>query len=255
MLSLPELKRRAAKEGVPQGILEKDYVLSVVLNAIAESDLSQHLVFKGGTAIKKVYFSEARFSEDLDFTVVDSDKDSILEGLDIALNGRTIDGVKFEKPEEERTSAGLKVSVMYTGPLAYTHRVLLDFSLRENLVGEPVRKPLIDPYGPGGHEPLVISLEELFAEKIHALGSRSAPRDLYDVWFLAGKGVKPDQNVVGKKFAYYGETLNKQKIAVAIQQMKNDWQRDLGPLLKALPEFSSVAEEVMKLIEKIPATR
>jgi uncharacterized protein len=70
VLSLTELKRTALKAGVPQGTIEKDYVLSVVLREIAESELSKSLVFKGGTAIKKVYFTEARFSEDLDFTVL-----------------------------------------------------------------------------------------------------------------------------------------------------------------------------------------
>ena len=51
MLNLNELKRTAAKEGVPQGTIEKDYVLSVALKAVAESELSKFLVFKGGTVI------------------------------------------------------------------------------------------------------------------------------------------------------------------------------------------------------------
>src|SRR5258708_3920382 len=51
--------------------VEKDYVLSWVLYGISQhSKLSQWL-FKGGTCLKKCYFETYRFSEDLDFTVLD----------------------------------------------------------------------------------------------------------------------------------------------------------------------------------------
>jgi len=36
--------------------------------------LCENLVFRGGTALKKIYFPEFRFSEDLDF-VVDNEKE------------------------------------------------------------------------------------------------------------------------------------------------------------------------------------
>ena len=68
MIKPRELKRAAVKEGIPQAVVEKDIALSAALKAISESDLTEHLVFKGGTAIKKVHIKEARFSEDLDFS-------------------------------------------------------------------------------------------------------------------------------------------------------------------------------------------
>ncbi|GAI46757.1 unnamed protein product, partial [marine sediment metagenome] len=50
-------------------IIEKDYILSWVLAGIAANKkLQNKLVFKGGTALKKCYFGNYRFSEDLDFT-------------------------------------------------------------------------------------------------------------------------------------------------------------------------------------------
>jgi predicted nucleotidyltransferase component of viral defense system len=50
-------------------IIEKDYILSWVLAGIAANKkLQNELVFKGGTALKKCYFGNYRFSEDLDFT-------------------------------------------------------------------------------------------------------------------------------------------------------------------------------------------
>jgi len=54
---------------VQQYIVEKDYALSYLLAAITATDeLGENLVLKGGTALKKLYFADYRFSEDLDYS-------------------------------------------------------------------------------------------------------------------------------------------------------------------------------------------
>ena len=69
MLSRAELQRLANRERVALGILEKDYVLTEVLKALSQVPaLKDLLIFKGGTALRKVYFPHWRYSEDLDFT-------------------------------------------------------------------------------------------------------------------------------------------------------------------------------------------
>ena len=50
---------------------EKDYFLAVVSKIIYDSELSQKIVFKGGTAIHHCYLPQSRFSEDLDFSSLD----------------------------------------------------------------------------------------------------------------------------------------------------------------------------------------
>ena len=55
--------------GVPWEILERDYLLSRVLAGVDQvASLRNTLVFKGGTALRKCYFGDYRFSEDLDFS-------------------------------------------------------------------------------------------------------------------------------------------------------------------------------------------
>ena len=57
--------------GIPWEILERDYLLSWLLAGIAQVEaLRDTLVFKGGTALKKCYFGDYRFSEDLDFSTI-----------------------------------------------------------------------------------------------------------------------------------------------------------------------------------------
>jgi len=250
MLNLNELKRRAAKEGVPQGIIEKDLSLTVALRLIADSNLSPHLIFKGGTAIKKAYFPDARFSEDLDFTVKGLNKNELLKRLSLILEGIESEGVKFERVEREQTKEGLKATVKYLGPLGHAQRIRFDFNFRENLVQNPEMRPMLDSYELGENKEIgVLTLGEIFAEKIHALSSRNAPRDLYDVWFLFDRGVKLDAGIVKRKFAYYKEKFDKVKTLHGALSMKDSWKQDLRPFVKDLPEFDIVYQKVSEKIE------
>src|SRR5215467_13217578 len=68
------LANRLAKAGghrIPESVLERDYCLAWLLAELARSDLHQGLAFKGGTALKRCYFGDYRFSEDLDFTLLE----------------------------------------------------------------------------------------------------------------------------------------------------------------------------------------
>jgi predicted nucleotidyltransferase component of viral defense system len=50
-------------------VFEIDYLISFMLSGMMLVDtLRTHLVFKGGTALRKCYFGDYRFSEDLDFS-------------------------------------------------------------------------------------------------------------------------------------------------------------------------------------------
>ena len=55
----------------PLQIAEKDYFLSLAIQRVSTSPLSDKLVFKGGTALHHCYLPQRRFTEDLDFTSID----------------------------------------------------------------------------------------------------------------------------------------------------------------------------------------
>lgn len=67
MIGRPELSRLAAANGVGERAQENDYVLAWILAARAAIG-PRSLVFKGGTALRRCYFADYRYSEDLDFT-------------------------------------------------------------------------------------------------------------------------------------------------------------------------------------------
>lgn len=67
MITPDDLRRIAGRERIGLGIIERDHAITVALMVLSKTSLSDALIFKGGTAIKKMLYSKARFSEDLDF--------------------------------------------------------------------------------------------------------------------------------------------------------------------------------------------
>ncbi|MHB1254369.1 MAG: nucleotidyl transferase AbiEii/AbiGii toxin family protein, partial [Candidatus Humimicrobiaceae bacterium] len=57
----------ADKQGFRPAIIEKDYHLTRILNAVNQY-LSCDIIFKGGTLLNKAYLNYHRLSEDLDFS-------------------------------------------------------------------------------------------------------------------------------------------------------------------------------------------
>lgn len=62
------LEAAASTLGRPADLLEKDIWVVWVLYALFDSPIGEHLVFKGGTSLSKVYRAIDRFSEDVDLT-------------------------------------------------------------------------------------------------------------------------------------------------------------------------------------------
>ena len=74
MIKPGEIQQKANAVGVRDQQIEKDYMLSWILFGISKhANLSNAIVFKGGTVLKKVYFEAYRFSEDLDFTLLNNE--------------------------------------------------------------------------------------------------------------------------------------------------------------------------------------
>ena len=55
--------------GMADVLIEKDYWVTYVLRALADSPYREQVVFKGGTALSKAYGLLERFSEDVDLAI------------------------------------------------------------------------------------------------------------------------------------------------------------------------------------------
>ena len=78
------LNKLREKTNVELSVYERDYLISFLLLALSQvPSLADNLVFKGGTALRKCYFADYRFSEDLDFSAIEP---FVVDELDAALN-------------------------------------------------------------------------------------------------------------------------------------------------------------------------
>lgn len=154
MIKPGEIQQKARAVGVRDQQIEKDYILSWILFGIAKHEqLSNVFVFKGGTVLKKVYFEDYRFSEDLDFTLLNSEITNELifdwfkEVFEFIKEEANIPLEIIENNEHE--DGGINIYILYIGPLGgygNNKKVKVDISRREQLVFEPVRKDVFVDY-------------------------------------------------------------------------------------------------------------
>jgi predicted nucleotidyltransferase component of viral defense system len=183
-------------KSIPVKTLEKDYILTWILVALADQDMENIFVFKGGTALKKFYIKNYRFSEDLDFTLLNPITiNGLKQKLDSAFK-KILDlaNISLAINRSESHSNSYTIIVNFAGPLGASMsrgEIKIDFTINELLLFPITRKMFFHLYEeyndiPRDVEVLVYSIEEVIIEKLVSLidPSRNEPRDLYDVWYL-----------------------------------------------------------------------
>jgi predicted nucleotidyltransferase component of viral defense system len=214
--------------------IEKDYFQDVLLYHLYKK--SNNFIFKGGTCLYKLY-NLPRFSEDLDF--------SILTQKNIK---ETIESVARElkaKIESKKTKTSFLFKLRFSGILTQFNIVRIDVSLFNIVFGFEV-KNYVSPYVDIPPFSLrVLKLEEMLAEKIHALIKRNNARDLYDLFFLL-RFVVPNEELIQKKLEIFKMKFDKEIVKRKIEEIKPKWEAELKPFLLTEVTDFEVAEEFVK---------
>ncbi len=249
-----ELRRIAGRENIPVGILEKDYVLSVILIHLKDLGILDYLVFKGGTAIKKIYYSKTRFSEDLDFNYYEIGREEIFQQIKDNLNHSIKEsGIEFTGTKDLNCSdTGLTFRIGYIGLLQHKNSIKLDFSGREKLLEPMYEGEILHDYknlkNRGKVKIPSMSIKGILAEKCRALMMRAESKDLFDIWFLIKQGIDFDLDLVKRKHEGYWEKWDKEEYQNRLKTLKNTWKRDLESFLDRVPEFEEVKEELNEIL-------
>ena len=142
MIKPREIQQKAREIGVRDQQIEKDYVLSWILKGISQHEqLSKAIVFKGGTVLKKIYFEDYRYSEDLDFTLLapDTTNEQIFQWFrEIFEYIREEANIPLEIIDNnEHEDGGINFYISFIGPLGgqgNNKRTKVDISRCEQLV-------------------------------------------------------------------------------------------------------------------------
>ncbi|MBI4311651.1 MAG: nucleotidyl transferase AbiEii/AbiGii toxin family protein [Chloroflexi bacterium] len=266
MIPRVALNERVREWGLREDVVEKDYVIGWVLWGIgADPRLSASWAFKGGTCLKKCYLETYRFSEDLDFTVLPDGPirpDEVVPLLQGVLK-RVYDQAGIDFAVREPTvrlrpnEASAEGRIYYRGPrnTPQPASLKLDLSVAEKVVRPTVLRPISHEYPDQLPSPASVQcygFEELFAEKLRAMGERSRPRDLYDIVnlfrrraFLPHAGLI--RSVYVEKCRSKGVpvfTLAALEASPYRAELETEWANMLGHQLPALPPFEQFWQEL-----------
>lgn len=266
MIPPAEISKLAHRLGLGDKTIEKDYVLTWVLHAIAESSFRRLLAFKGGTAIKKMYVPDYRYSEDLDFTILEpwrtnADLRTAVEGLFPWLAREANLTVAIGKVEEHPSSGNPTIYLNYVGPLqaALTSRSLkIDFSRDEELAFPAEERQIHSGYSDCQARQatlLVYSMKEIVIEKMRSLLTRTEPRDLYDVHYILTNRMVDVEDVsfhAPPKFKAKGLAIGDlrtilERRRATFQQL---WARRLNGQMPEIPNLDDVIRETNRFLQR-----
>jgi predicted nucleotidyltransferase component of viral defense system len=274
------LRAKAKKFNVRLEIVEKDYALSYLLAAIADTPgLGDRIALKGGTALKKLYFAEYRFSEDLDYSTLAlgplSDVAAKMDTVTQKMRNRLFERGPFEVQNEALTlklphpgeQAGYLVRVQFPGQRQALCRLKVEITVDEPILLPVEQMPVLH----GFDELLQVeirsyALAEIVAEKLRALlqsqarlnergwGASRVCRDYYDLWSVLRSRERFDGQMpalVAEKCQVRGVSFERPHDFVADELLKvarQEWQQQLMPFVPTAPPVEQILSEVQSFI-------
>jgi predicted nucleotidyltransferase component of viral defense system len=254
----------ASGRRIPEAVIERDYCLAWFLTGLAGHSLREALAFKGGTALRRCWFTDYRFSEDLDFTLMTPlPFTAIRAGLDeIFASVETSCGLRMAFDHEDRHGHQNSHTfyLSYQGPLPSAGDVKVDITINEVLSFPLVERPILRTYEsfadlPDGQTIRVYALEEIIVEKLVALTdrARTEPRDLYDLEHLLDNtriDLADLQLALKTKLAFRNRSLAgiEATLAAKEQRLAKLWSTRLSHQMSSLPPFESIFRQIQRAL-------
>lgn len=267
MIPLAEINYFSQSLKVPAETIEKDYVISWILFCLSKSMLKNDFIFYGGTAIKRIYFEEHRFSEDIDLLSAKKfGLDSILEELNCLNYARDEANISLSI-NKDNVIVGKDRIQMYVNYLGYDEivgapkEIRLDFAMNMDLYGKIIDKAVIETYSDLkkiNANLSVMALNTILANKLGLLldRTRNEPRDLFDIWFLLQRLDKFDYDFTQVCEAFkskYGFRLSVKIISPNLRSaaMKRNWSIRLSKQMPELPDIDVVINDIEEKLNEL----
>jgi predicted nucleotidyltransferase component of viral defense system len=276
MIDVAEVKRMAGLLGLNPIVIEHDYVLGCYLHYLGEERfIRNRWMFKGGTALRKCYFENFRFSEDLDFTLlpitsIDDIKkclEKIQNKMQNEIGIRTdIRKMSIVVIEDEYGKESFEIKVYYSGPWDYggsLRTLRLHINHDEKVVFPARTMKIFHPYSDKDDLPkssiTAYSLEEGLSEKLRAVSGQrryAIARDLYDIHFISGQMVDVENSIsaLPQKFTAKGidiRTIRMDQFLNRKDEYKTNWERNLNYLIPStmMLNFEEAWESTFNLLK------
>lgn len=257
MIDEAAIRRLARERGVRTDYAEKDYVNSWVLFCIYTTAFGEDLLFKGGTALSKLYFPETwRFSEDLDFTVdgeFTGTKSGLQEALDTASRRSGIEfwvDEYYEGSDDGYPTYYVEASVQYRAMFDHKNTTELNI-MGDEVVADDAMELTHDYQDVTPFSLRAYSLAEIFGEKLRTIYQRSLGRDYYDLYqIVVGDEIPPAATVAAMfdvkrshapEESYHSPPEPRSGLPVTVyEQIAYDWETTIPELVADPPPLEAV---------------
>ncbi|OGX04745.1 MAG: hypothetical protein A3G87_03700 [Omnitrophica bacterium RIFCSPLOWO2_12_FULL_50_11] len=265
MISYSEIETEGSKIGISPVTIEKDYHLDWYLAGLLSANLFSRFSFYGGTAIKKIFISNHRFSEDID--LISAGKlgiDALSKTLDLThkfLEREANLFYSYNPDEIQIVGTQTRFLIRYRGfsEIGGIKRFLLDFAQGIEALPAPVPRKLITTYRDLMGKKIEIPtlpLEVLCAEKLALIvdRKRKEPRDIYDLWSVLTQVRKFDRRLFLSRFQKvlsYSVDFSIIRSSFKDTDFQRAWEVRLKHQVPRLPAFDLVILELMDKLEAI----
>ena len=199
--------------------IAREYIQHMFLKTFYGLPMSDHVLFKGGTALR-IVFDSPRFSEDLDYSAFDISRDEIENLFLSTLAELERSNIRVElRDKSGGTSGGYYGEAIFQ---LYEHTITFSINviIREKVPLPKSEYKLIHKDLAPNYSLLLLPQEILVHEKIQALMTRAKPRDYYDLYFMLRSGmIQPNDRLLLKD------------ILVQVEQTNLDFKKELSVFL------------------------
>ena len=268
MISLSEIDKASERFKVPAEVIEKDYVICWVLNFLSMCKIKEHFVFYGGTAIKRVYFEDHRFSEDIDLMSPNQfQRDELTEELESVFRRAKKDvNITLTINQKRIISDGSRIQIFadydaYEEIAGSPKEIRIDFSMGIQNYGKIQKRKMIASYSDLKNMQgtlQVLELNTILADKLGLLmdSTRREPRDLFDIAFLLTRLGQFDFNVhevrgVFREKYGYEISLDVLKPHLENRVYKERWEMRLRKQIADLPDIENVIAAIEKKLAAV----
>ena len=223
MIDARQVRELANRYQTPADNIVREYFQHLFLSHLYRQKDADHLLFRGGTALRVVWQSP-RFSEDLDFTGTYASIHAIESVLEKTLVGVEDVGIRVKIDEAKKTSGGYFSILQFEGE-GNRGEIQLEVSLRAPGKAKGDTALIPSEFLPAF---TIIHLEEkiLVHEKVAALLTRAKPRDFYDLYFIL-------RSRLAFKEVFQKDKSLKAKLLEAMDKTKLDAKSELKRFLPA----------------------
>lgn len=227
-------------------VVEKELLHHDILRILSDNNLLKDLTFIGGTCLRSCY-GGIRLSEDLDFTGGSEFKRDSLSAMATILTSNLQDKyglrVSVSEPIKDKQNVDTWKIKIETRPQTKNmpaQRINIDICAIPSYEKLPVL--ILNPYGidmgTGGLVLQAQSREEIFIDKLVAFAfrpNRIKYRDLWDILWLHGQGLKPKFDLLPEKLRdrsyskkYFITTYNERmKMLVNTPEMISEFKKEM----------------------------